>query len=148
MLTELKLPEYDRYTLQAAVDRMVLGLSLDGEGIRIDDQLLYGIEGITALQSATLSKLIIFMDALVQWRDLCIATDGDEQSYTASQWADHIRHLTENFVDVPLQELDRLNIWHQLIAGFEHGFIDAELKLSYAFVLSQLKQLHNLGGVR
>ena len=139
-LTQLALPEYDRYTLQAAVDRMVLGLSLDGAGIKIDDELLYGLEGISALQSATLSKLIIFMDALSQWRDVCIDSQGEAHSYTPSQWTEHLRGLTETFIDVPYQELVSLNAWHQLLSGLEHGVIDDDLAYSYAFVRSQLNQ--------
>jgi exodeoxyribonuclease V gamma subunit len=139
-LTQLALPEYDRYTLQAAVDRMVLGLSLDGAGIKIDDELLYGLEGISALQSATLSKLIIFMDALSQWRDVCIDGQGEAHSYIPSQWTEHLRGLTETFIEVPYQELDSLNAWHQLLSGFEQGVIDDDLAYSYAFVRSQLNQ--------
>ena len=139
-LRQLTLPEYDRYTLQAAVDRMVLGLSLDGMGVAIDDDVLYGIEGMSALQSATLSKLIIFMDALTQWRDICIDGEGATRSYNPSQWAEHLRGLTETFIDVPYKELDSLNAWHQLLSDFEHGFMDSAQVYSYAFVSSQLNQ--------
>jgi exodeoxyribonuclease V gamma subunit len=139
-LTQLSLPEYDRYTLQAAVDRMVLGLSLDGAGIKIDDEFLYGLEGISALQSATLSKLINFMDALSLWRDVCIDCQGEAHSYTPSQWTEHLRGLTQSFIEVPYQELDSLNAWHQLLSGFEQGVIDDDLLYSYAFVRSQLNQ--------
>lgn len=139
-LTQLSLPEYDRYTLQTAVDRMVMGLSLDGAGIKIDDELIYGIEGISALQSATLSKLIIFMDALSQWRDICIDEEGDSKSYSPSQWAEYLRSLTETFINVPHDELDSLNAWYQLLSDFEQGVVDGEFGYSYAFVLSELQQ--------
>ena len=139
-LTQLSLPEYDRYTLQAAVDRMVMGLSLDGAGIKIDDELIYGIEGISALQSATLSKLIIFMDALSQWRDVCIDGRGEANSYSPSQWTEYLRSLTETFIHVPHDELDSLNAWYQLLSGFEQGIVDDEFCYSYAFVLSELQQ--------
>lgn len=139
-LRQLRLPEYDRYTLQTAVDRMVLGLSLDGAGLRVDDELLYGIEGISALQSSTLSKLIMFMDALTQWRDLCIDSEGGVKSYSASRWAEYLRDLTETFVDVPHKELDSLNAWYHLLVEFEHGFVDAELEYDYAYVRTQLSQ--------
>ncbi|MCF4010656.1 exodeoxyribonuclease V subunit gamma [Rheinheimera sp. UJ63] len=138
-LKQLKLPEFDRYTLQTAVDRMVLGLSLDGTALRLDDDLLYGIEGISALQSSILSKLIMFMDALVQWRDVCTDSNGEVKSYSASQWAEYIRGLTNTFIDVPHKELDSLNAWYHLLTEFENGFIDTELDYNYAYVSSQLR---------
>ncbi|MDP5032071.1 exodeoxyribonuclease V subunit gamma [Paraglaciecola sp.] len=139
-LRQLKLPEYDRYTLQKAVDRMVLGLSLDGIGLGLSDENIYGIEGISALQSATLSKLIMFMDALAKWRDVCIDSEGEVKSYSASQWAEYLRGLADTFVDVPHKELDSLNAWYHLIVEFERGFINAELNYNYAYVSSQLRQ--------
>lgn len=139
-LRQLKLPEYDRYTLQTAVDRMVLGLTLDGTVFRLDDELLYGIQGLSALQSSTLSKLVKFMDALTIWRDLCIDSVGEVKSYNASQWAEFFRDLTETFIDVSHKELDSLNTWYHLLSEFEHGFVDAELEYDYAFVSSQLNQ--------
>lgn len=139
-LKQLSLPEYDRNTLQSAVDRMVLGLSLDGSAITIDDELLLGIEGMSALQSATLSKLISFIDALSQWRDVCIDDLGEEKSYTPSQWGEHLRALTESCIEVPYKEQDSLNAWFKLLSEFEQSFIDTDLGYSYSFAHLQLNQ--------
>ena len=139
-LKQLSLPEYDRNTLQSAVDRMVLGLSLDGSAITFNDELLFGIEGMSALQSATLSKLISFIDTLSHWRDVCIDDLGEEKSYTPSQWVEYLSELTESFIEVPYKEQDSLNAWFKLLSEFEQGFIDTDLGYSYSFARIQLHQ--------
>lgn len=139
-LKHLDLPEYDRYTLQSAVDRTVLGLSLDGCAVNIDGELLYGIEGVTALHADTLSKLIAFMDALTWWRDICLNNNGDVNAYTAEEWAEHLRMLTESFIAAGIKQQDALNTWHRLLAVFEQGLANGKLSYSYAFVKAQLEQ--------
>ena len=141
-LKQLNLPEYDRYTLQCGVDRMVLGLSLDGQSLMLDDEFIYGIEGISALDSATLSKLICFIDALRDWRDLCLTADGEQHSYHISDWCEHLRALTEAFIDVPQKEAVCLNSWYRLITDVEQSFISEgePVVYSYAFIKSLIAQ--------
>ena len=141
-LRQLELPEYDRYTLQCGIDRMVLGLSLDGKSIMLDEHLLYGVEGMSALHSSILSKLIAFVDALKNWRDVCLEASGDQRKYTISTWCEKLRSLTDTFISAPHKEAESLNVWFRLITDVEQSFLDSgsETEYSYAFINALLAQ--------
>ncbi|RLA03166.1 MAG: hypothetical protein DRQ47_05645, partial [Gammaproteobacteria bacterium] len=141
-LKQLDLPEYDRYTLQCGIDRMVLGLSLDGKSLKLGEELVYGLEGISALQSTTLSKLIAFVDALRDWRDVCLGEDGEQHSYSIGDWCEKLRSVTDTFIEVPRKELDSINKWYRLVSDMEQSFVEKNdsVKYSYALVKTLLTQ--------
>lgn len=141
-LTQLNLPEYDRYTLQCGIDRMVLGSSLDGKSLSLGDRLMYGIEGMSALQSGTLSKLIAFIDELAEWRDKCLKAGGEQHSYSIGDWCEQLRTLTETFIEVTHTELESLNKWYRSLSDLEHSFLedDQPSVYSYSFIKNLLAQ--------
>jgi len=142
-LQELDLPEYDRYTLQSGIDRLVLGLSLDGESIQLDDKLLCGIEGISALHSGLLSKLINFVEQLTLWRNECLFVNEKSSTHSMGYWCERLRELTENFIKVPQKELSSLHHWFQLLSTLEKEHQEDDIKLeknqfSFSYLLSSL----------
>lgn len=140
-LKQSALPEYDRYTLQSAVNRLVIGMCLDGDALAVSDDILYGVEGMSALESDTLSKLVSLIDGLVTWRDICLDAKGEDKSYAVATWITTLSELTNRWIDVPQKEADQLNAWYRLLANLEQSFLDAEQQYGYAFIRSQLSTL-------
>jgi len=143
-LSQLNLPVYDRYTFKSAIDRLVLGLAVDGEYIELGGpafenelpELLYGVEGISALNADLLGKLVRFIDGLTLWRDFCVDDKGHDVEHTGQEWKEALSELSEVFTESETKEQGMVSEWHRLLTQFD------QLKgiYSFSYIVSRLDQ--------
>jgi len=142
-LSQLELPEYDRYTFSSGIDRLVMGFSLDGENVKINDKIYYGVEGISSLDSALLSKFIVFFEQIKQWRDYSLTKLGHSETRTINSWIEELRDLTDKMISVPRKESESLNSWNKILASTEkihqESVENDNSTYSFAYIVSVLK---------